>query len=95
MIALVLAPLIAAYEIATNLAEGHGYSFRGNQSWLFDDRPGDIGYFPTPWVDPVYTILLAALIRAAGDWHLIAGALLNLVLFVAAVTFGSPPATRV
>jgi hypothetical protein len=99
MSALVLALLIAAplvenpsqvtgfeaYEIATNLAEGHGYSFRGNQSWLFDDRPGDIGYFPTAWVDPVYTILLAALIRAAGDWHLIAGALLNVVLFVAAV----------
>jgi hypothetical protein len=97
--ALVLALLIAAglvknpyqvtgfeaYEIATNLAEGHGYSFRGNQSWLFDDRPGDIGYFPTAWADPVYTFLLAVLIRATGDWHMLAGAILNLVLFVAVV----------
>ena len=72
-----------AYEVATNFVEGHGYSFRVDQSWLFDDRP--VGYFPTAWVEPVYTILLAGLIRVTGDWHLIAGAILNLVLFAAAV----------
>jgi hypothetical protein len=76
-----------AYKIATSLAEGHGYSFKGNLG-LFDDvdkvnRP-DAAH-PTAWADPVYTFLLAALIRATREWHMIAGAILNVVLFVAVV----------
>jgi Dolichyl-phosphate-mannose-protein mannosyltransferase len=79
-----------AYSIATSLAGGHGYSFRCDDRWLFDDidrvsRLDAPEYCPTAWVDPVYPFLLAALIRATGDWHLIAGAILNLVLFVAIV----------
>jgi hypothetical protein len=73
-----------AYSIARNLTEGHGYSGVG---WLFDDidRVNLPEHRLTAWVDPVYTFLLSALIRATGDWHLLAGAILNLALFVAIV----------
>jgi len=75
-----------AYRIAQSLAAGHGYSFKGWR-WLFDefDSLDAAAYHPTAWADPLYTFLLAALMRATGDWHLIAGAMLNLTLFVATV----------
>lgn len=80
-----------AYRIAELVASGHGYSFKGWR-WLFDDldkvtEPDPTGYHATAWEDPLYTFLLAALMRATGEWHMIAGAILNLVLFIAAVMF--------
>jgi Dolichyl-phosphate-mannose-protein mannosyltransferase len=78
-----------AYRIAESVAGGHGYSFKGWR-WLFDEAdkvgaPSAPDYHPTAWEDPLYTFLLAALMRATGDWHMIAGAILNIALFVATV----------
>src|SRR5262249_4081991 len=78
-----------AYRIAESLVGGHGYSFKGWR-WLFDEAdkvsaPSAPVYHPTAWEDPLYTFLLAAVMRATGDWHMIAGAILNIALFVATV----------
>jgi 4-amino-4-deoxy-L-arabinose transferase-like glycosyltransferase len=49
-----------ADAIARSVLSGHGYSFPGGKRWLWDQWHGDSSqYFPTAWVDPVYTYLLA------------------------------------
>jgi 4-amino-4-deoxy-L-arabinose transferase-like glycosyltransferase len=54
-----------ADQIARSLASGHGFSFRGDDRWLWP--PGDPeAFFATAWVDPVFTSLLAGAHAAFG-----------------------------
>jgi 4-amino-4-deoxy-L-arabinose transferase-like glycosyltransferase len=49
-----------ADSIAKAIVQGHGFSFAGNERWLWEKWNGDPNtYFPTAWVDPVFTYLLA------------------------------------
>ncbi len=64
------------------LAGGHGFSFPGDNRWLFELESSQ-NYFPTAWVDPVYTTILAGLIWLFGDFYRLAAALLNLSLLAA------------
>lgn len=52
-----------ADNIARAIAGGHGFSFRGDIRWLWMSANQPLGdptrYFPTAWVDPVFTYLLA------------------------------------
>jgi hypothetical protein len=79
-----------AYAIARAVATGHGYSFPGENRRLFDQEDGPDAvkrgrFFPTAWVDPVYTYALAAIIRGTGSWHRVAGSCFNLLLFISVV----------
>lgn len=50
-----------ADAIARAIVDGHGYSFPGTSRWLWEMWKGNPNeYFPTAWVDPVYTYTLAA-----------------------------------
>jgi 4-amino-4-deoxy-L-arabinose transferase-like glycosyltransferase len=49
-----------ADHIARAIAAGHGFSFPGDWRLLWDLSAGDPNeFFPTAWMDPVYTYLLA------------------------------------
>ena len=49
-----------ADAIAKAIVNGHGFSFAGHERWLWEKWKGDPNaYFPTAWVDPVFTYLLA------------------------------------
>jgi 4-amino-4-deoxy-L-arabinose transferase-like glycosyltransferase len=49
-----------ADNIARALVGGHGFSFSGDQRWLWDQWNGsETSYYPTAWADPVFTFLLA------------------------------------
>jgi len=49
-----------ADSIARSIVGGHGFSFAGDSRWLFDRWIGDPNaYYPTAWMDPVFTYLLA------------------------------------
>jgi 4-amino-4-deoxy-L-arabinose transferase-like glycosyltransferase len=50
-----------ADNVARSIVSGHGFSFSGDERWLWEKWSGDPhSYFPTAWVDPVFTYLLAA-----------------------------------
>lgn len=70
-----------AYWVADALASGHGFSFPATNRWLFEDA-ADGTFHATAWVDPVYTFILAASIYLFGEYYLLAGAILNLLLFL-------------
>ena len=57
-------PVVRGWEadnIARSIVGGHGYSFSGEQRWLWEMWNGDSSqYYPTAWADPVFTYLLAA-----------------------------------
>jgi hypothetical protein len=83
---------VEAHWIAQSLAAGKGYSLPPGYRWLleFVESPkylkvNDIdGVFqPTAWADPIYTFFLAGLIRVFGDYHQLAAAIFNLLLFLA------------
>jgi 4-amino-4-deoxy-L-arabinose transferase-like glycosyltransferase len=68
-------------EIAEALASGHGYSFAGDQRWLFvRDTPDQ--YFTTAWSDPAFTVLYAAIISLFGEWSRLVIILLLLACFL-------------
>ena len=71
-----------AYWVASALAEGRGYSFHSSGRWLFDDATSG-GYFPTAWVDPLYTYCLAGLIYLFDSYHQLAAGVFNLLLLAA------------
>lgn len=49
-----------ADDVARAIVGGHGFSFAGNERWLWDKWNGDPNsFFPTAWVDPVFTYILA------------------------------------
>jgi hypothetical protein len=57
-----------AENIARSLVAGKGFSFSGEQRWLWEQWKGDpTEHFPTAWMDPVYTFVLAALHWVFGD----------------------------
>jgi len=68
-----------AYWIAQALADGKGYSFPSTNRWLFD-LVADGSFYPTAWVDPLYTYILAGMICLFGDYHQLAAGLFNLFL---------------
>ena len=49
-----------ADAIAKAIVSGQGFSFAGTERWLWEKWKGNPNeYFPTAWVDPVFTYLLA------------------------------------
>jgi len=77
-----------AYWIAQAIAGGNGYSFPSTNRWLFD-LVADGSFYPTAWVDPLYTYILAGMICLFGDYHQLAAGVFNLFLLfmVFAVTY--------
>lgn len=71
-----------AYWIAQAVATGKGYSFPFDVPWPLDPI-GNGGFHPSAWVDPLYTLTLAGLIRFFGSYHQLAAAILNLILLLA------------
>jgi len=71
-----------AYFVAKAIAEGEGYSFPSKTRWLFESVTDGL-YYPTSWVDPLYTFILAGMIWAFGDYHQLAAVIFNLLLYVA------------
>lgn len=69
------------YFIAQAIAEGEGYSFPPTHRWLFDIS-NDNRYHLTAWVDPFYTYCIAGFIYLFGDYHKLAVAIFNLLLYV-------------
>ena len=72
---------IQGYEaewIAQSIVNGHGFSMPGDRRPLFDHWAQDpTQYFPTAWMDPVYTYVLAGAIFVFGDGAYAAMLLLN------------------
>jgi len=71
-----------AYFVAKAIVKGEGYSFPSETRWLFDSV-ADGMYHPTAWVDPLYTFCLAGMIWLFGDYHQLAAAIFNMLLYVA------------
>ena len=76
-----------AYWIAQAFAAGNGYSFPASNRWLFDMNATDVGFYPTAWVDPLYTTILAGIIWLFGDYHKLAAGLFNLFLLSVVFAF--------
>ena len=72
--------------IAQGIVEGHGFSFPAVHRWLFVHTETG-GYFPTAWVDPIYTYCLAGLMFLFGPAHAIAAVWLNAVFLLGAFAF--------
>jgi hypothetical protein len=72
--------------IAHSIADGHGFSFRGDHVWLIPHGPRTF-YSPTAWQEPVNPIVLGALFRAGGRYYgrLFAVAVQTAVLLATAV----------
>jgi hypothetical protein len=75
-------------QIARAWAEGNGYSFRGNERWLFDPaNPGDQtdsgAYYATAWEEPVPVFLLGTFFRLFGDYAPLAMTIVNALCFAA------------
>jgi 4-amino-4-deoxy-L-arabinose transferase-like glycosyltransferase len=69
--------------VAQSIAAGHGYSFPGNDRWLFE--PGDPDkYYPTAWTDPLFTFIYAALLYWLGEPARLVMMLLSLASFTGA-----------
>jgi hypothetical protein len=75
-----------AYEVAQQLAAGHGYSFPYDEPFPLDPF-GTSGVHATAWAEPFYTFLLAGLIRIFGAHHQLAAAVFNLVLLLLTLAF--------
>jgi 4-amino-4-deoxy-L-arabinose transferase-like glycosyltransferase len=88
-----------ACGIATAVSEGHGYSEQANHRWLFSASIGDdqdpLRYYPTAWVDPVYTYALAAVFSTTGSLHKVVAVWLNPLLFVIVVVLTFLLASRI
>lgn len=58
-----------ADAIAQAIVAGHGFSFPGTSHWLWEMWKGNPDeFFPTAWVDPVYTYTLALAHFVFGDY---------------------------
>jgi 4-amino-4-deoxy-L-arabinose transferase-like glycosyltransferase len=58
------------YEwVAQSLANGFGYSFDAQHRWLFPDLNAspDNRYYPTAWVEPGYTLIMAGIFKLFGQ----------------------------
>jgi 4-amino-4-deoxy-L-arabinose transferase-like glycosyltransferase len=91
-----------ACQIATNVANGHGFSFHAGQRESFDaenvyvSKGADaLRYYPSAWTDPVYTYVLVAVARSSGSLYKYVGAWLNPLMFVAVVVLTFRLASRV
>jgi len=86
-----------ACDIATAISTGHGFTI--DQRWLFEPYVGDdqepLRYYPTAWVDPVYTYVLAAVISSSGSFSRYVAGWLNPLLFVAVVALTFRLASRI
>lgn len=51
--------------VAQSLAGGHGFSFHTEARWLFPEKE-EQGFFPTAWVDPIFTYIMAYSFKVFG-----------------------------
>ena len=80
--------------IAASLVSGHGYSFSGDQRWLFEDGAAHL-YFPSAWSDPVFPLIYAGLMWLFGDWSRLLVILLSIACFVVAAALSACTAHRI
>lgn len=75
-------------QIARNWADGKGYSFKGDERWLFDpsepnDRTDPDGYYSTAWEEPIPTLLLGTFFWLFGEYGRLAMTTANALFFAA------------
>jgi Dolichyl-phosphate-mannose-protein mannosyltransferase len=79
--------VICGYEaewVANAIVKGHGFSFDGSHRWLFEEGSAS-EYFPTAWVDPVFTYLLAGCYWLFGEYGRLVIIVANLVFLTVTV----------
>jgi hypothetical protein len=75
------------YEhIARAWAGGNGYSFKGDERWLFDpsdpnDRTDPGSYYATAWEEPIPTLLLGTFFWLFGEYGRLAMTIANALFF--------------